>query len=189
MATYRTEKDYNEDELKNYLNNFDYTGAVNYLKDFKLSDKNKQEDLNRQIRSLQRQGSIIEGMLNNTSNEDRDAIKFTLAAQSGYINTNTDIGQKYSKILGRIGSTNKEDATSLRIEFDDNQFYTSFLQQMELSESDLRNKGVVINSKNGIRSISFDKSNPEIINILKGLHDTKEVNKLALYATPFCFDA
>lgn len=180
MAIYRTEKDYNEDELKGYLNNFDYDGAVSYLKSFTLSDRNKQEDLNRKIRSLQRQGSIIDGMLSNASDDDRDAIKFTLAAQSGYINTDTNIGQKYSTILGRIGSDGKNKATSLRVEFDNNQMYTNFLQNMELAESDLRNKGVVINSKNGIKSITFDKSNPEVINLIKGLHDTKETNKLAL---------
>lgn len=178
-----TDKDYNEEKLQGYIDRLEYSQAADYLKEFTLSNPDKQRELDFEIRRLRGKASIIDGILSNASERDRDDIKFAIHANNGTIDDTTERGKTYSRILDRIGSNGKQRATSLRVQFDDNDKYNSFLQNMSISESDLKKRGIQIGTYNGVKNITFDKSNPDVVNLIQGLHNTKGIDPLTVGIT------
>ena len=164
-------KDYNEETANNFLAQSDYYGLVTYLTQFKMDNPVEQSEWDAHVRSIRTKGTIYNNMLKNS--DDKDAIIFTSGLKQGYVNTETKYGQQYSKALQAIGSTNDENATGLKVRFQDDETYSNFLLNLGLSEKELEGKNLTLGQENGIRTLSFDKSNTFIPTILQSLYNIK----------------
>lgn len=164
-------KDYDEETANNFLAQSDYYGLVTYLTQFEMDNPVEQSEWNAHVCSIRTKGTIYNNMLKNS--DDKDAIIFTSGLQQGYVNEETKYGQQYTKALQSIGSTNDENATGLKVRFQDDETYSNFLLNLGLSEKELEDKNLTLGQENGIRTLSVDKSNTFIPTILQSLYNIK----------------
>lgn len=191
-----SEKIYNQ-----YVDRNDFTGLANYLSRFHFQDSNKQTYLNNAIKTFRSQGRMWQGMMARANDDQRNAIAFINAYNSGrgvYPGLDTPIKNKYSenynKAIDAIG--NSEDkhayAVSIRfgnkldkqygflgvdwlakdVEYKDNAF-NEFLANSRMTEQGLRKAGVKITQNNGQYTIQVDKKNPMFDKIYANLRNIR----------------
>lgn len=102
----------------------DYTTAINYLKQYRFDDPNVQKQVNEQIRSLERYGSMASAVLNKADIADRDKIAFHLSRMGDP--SGTDYGKAYLNYINTMGNKGSSQAAYFEYRFDDPQAYNRF---------------------------------------------------------------
>lgn len=190
-------KNINRYRLNQYLNNFDYINAADYLGQFYIEDKQQQQQLLNTIRTYRAEGRKIQGMMNRANDDEKQAIQFQLGLASNNLpktfidSNNNEVENIYTKnYVEAINNLGGKDATSIDILLEGKDLkryglfgidafakdvhykdsgFDLFSKGTGLSKEDLINMGVVISEKDNKTILSISKDNKNIGRILTGL--------------------
>uniref|UniRef100_A0AAU8MIY4 Internal virion protein n=1 Tax=Geladintestivirus 4 TaxID=3233136 RepID=A0AAU8MIY4_9CAUD len=99
-----------------FLNNNDYNGAADYASKSFFKDKKQQAKMLDNIKILRNKGRVYNGMMNNANEDQKQALAFKTAMDSG---TPLDLKNKYYKqYVDAVNNLFGTNATSVAVEFD-----------------------------------------------------------------------
>lgn len=158
---------FNKQEYNKYLEAKNYDGLASYLEGLDIDDPILRDKVHSSILKL-RETSRIRNAVMSMPGVDVDAINFVEnIIATGKPGDDNIYGKKYNRKLNKLGSNSERQATRLGLNFSKEEDYNNFLNNIGLSENELKNSDINIFKTNGKISIAFAKNNglvPSIIN-------------------------
>lgn len=186
---------YNEQTLNSYFQNNDLYGAADYLSKFKAKDARSQLELNSRIRQLRKDAEIQKAYVSKLDQEGKDAFYFTNGLKNGNIphtryddngkminNTANSYGDKYIDIINNLKIDDDfEDSDfagqpvdKIILNWNDEEAYNSFLNNLGIKDIKNNDLGIKGGTYNGKTRTYIDKTNPNLVKILKAAKSTDD---------------
>lgn len=175
---------WNPEEFQGYIDKHEYEAAYQYAKNFIVDDPRIQKKFSNSLEVLRSEGRAVSAIYNKFRDnpEAIQAIEFSenVFKDNGLENVNNnEYVRKFKDLKNRLGSSDKDTATSLSLTFlpkkqtlfgqdwldwavKDNPFtIDAFYEKAGLSELHLKSAGISPKyNKDGSVTIQFDKTNP-----------------------------
>lgn len=104
----------------------DFNTVSNYLKQYTFNDPKVQQQVNEQIKKLQRYGGLINAAINAAGPQYREEASFYFQKLFGNIDPNNSYGKDFLGNINNIGNDDKKQAVFIDYTFDDDNSYKMF---------------------------------------------------------------
>lgn len=151
-----------KEEYDRLLDARDWQGLVNLIDRTTFSSDENTDRANELKRRFQEQADIDAKLLENATDEERDAYNFTIYGPS------KTRGDRYSEEFSNWWNSMADDKGHIKIEAY-NEGINAFLSTLSIPEDKLSNYNVSITSENGKKYINFDTDNDNKILLVKAL--------------------
>jgi len=162
---------FNQQEYDNYINNYRYEEAANYLEQFEMDNDIDQAQYKYFINSLRNEGSRYNRLID--ISKDGQAIRFSQDIANGVLSdSNNKYIRRYNRNLDKIGvdPNNNKKANYYKVYFEDSKTFDDFLTQSGYNKDDLQSKGISYIPEDGKIVIKFDRAeNKDLYNTLYAL--------------------
>lgn len=120
--------EFNPETLQNYYDFQDWSGAANYIEQFKAKDAKSAVELNQAVTSLRRQAAIDAARRESMDSDGIDAYEFMQGLAGKSVMPKEGYGAKYTEAINKQIETFGTDKFSAT--FDDNDSYNAFLSRL-----------------------------------------------------------
>lgn len=150
---------FNQQEYDNYINNYRYDEAADYLEQFQMDNDVDQAQYKYFINSLRTEGSRYNRLVD--LSKDGQAIRFSQDISNGVLNDNDNkYTNRYRRVLNKVGvaPNNNQQPNYYKVAFADSSVFDAFLTQSGYDKDDLQSKGISYIPEDGKVTIKFDRA-------------------------------
>lgn len=172
---------FNKEEYDGLIKNTNYSGALNYLQGLynETDDISEKDALQPFISNLRQKVHRDESYLRYAENDDvKQQYYFLDAIKNGTTIEGNSYYDTYSKALNNLGDIRNSDgsvdkANQLEFTFSSEKAYNTFLNNINMSEKEFSQLGVLIGNNAYGKTIHVNKSNPQFYNIINTIGGTQ----------------
>lgn len=175
---------FNQQQYDSYIQNTDYTGALNYLTGLynKTEDFSEKDAIKPFITNLRQKIHRDESMTRYATSDDQKQKYFFLdAIKNGSSIKGNKYYDEYTRVLGELGNSydeenpeNSRKANQIEFTFNSQDTFRKFLDNMGINEQQMNQMNVLIGSNNSNRTLMVNKSNPFFYDIIRNVYKTQE---------------
>ena len=150
---------FNQQEYDNYINNYRYDEAADYLEQFQMDNDIDQAQYKYFINSLRTEGSRYNRLVDLSKNGQ--AVRFSQDISNGVLNdTDNKYTNRYKRVLNKVGvnPNNNQQPNYYKVAFTDSSVFDAFLTQSGYDKDDLQSKGISYIPEDGKVTIKFDRA-------------------------------